>query len=407
MKSRRPPMLSWLAAAIALAAALLLIVGFFLHMPTEGTTLALDWISIRAGLEDWDLAYAVENGLRYPPWSAALLLPLAQIPMGAGWGVIAFLTLAVLSLCLPGGTRPGRTRILAIFALALSYPALRTIADGNIEFLVLAGLVILERGLIGKKPVLAGVGLLLAATKVQETWILILALPLLAGKEWFPRRGAGALGTAAAVGLPAMAWRGREWLLSIVTSPFRGSIMDSSLLATAQRLIGIPWAACLIWCGMAAATVFVCARHLRGFSREAFGFLLAASLLLAPYAAGNNVLIVYALGVVPMLVLRRGEGILLAALVNLPFLLIPFRELNYQCSASYWTLVLLLAWLLFALRLRENRKKGPSAAGVIGGGENTRGEAETAAVSAGRGFGFRKRQNSGIRFCLTLGNFPG
>jgi hypothetical protein len=341
-----------LIAGAALAAVLFLTVWFFLRIPTGGTTLALDWISIRAGLADWNLTYSIENGLRYPPWSAMLLLPLGQVPMGAGWGAVAFLTLIVLPLCLPGETGSGKARIFGTLALTLSYPAVRTIVDGNIEFLILAGLVLLEYGLIRKNPILLGLGVLLAATKVQETWILILFLPILAGKDWFPRKWLVALGVLAGIGLPAMVWRGRDWLFSIITSPYRGSIMDSSLLSTVQRLGSPPGPAGLLWAVVFGLTVFFFFRYVRGFSREAFGFLSAGSLLLSPYAAGNNLLIVYAIGVVPLLLVRRWEGLLLAALINLPYCLLSFRELNYWYSASYWTLVLVLAWALFALRMR-------------------------------------------------------
>jgi hypothetical protein len=360
MRVNRSPFLSLVLAGLVLTAGLFLTVWFFMRIPTEGTTLALDWISIRAGLQRWDLTYAIENGLRYPPWSALLLLPLGQIPVGAGWGLVAFLTLVVLPFCLPGRLESGRVRIFGILALTLSYPAVRTMVDGNIEFLVLAGLVLVEHGLLRKNPVLLGLGVLLAATKVQETWILILFLPLLAGKDWLPRKGLAALGIAALVGLPVMVWRGSDWLMSILTSPYRGSIMDSSLLTTIQRWGATPGLAGLFWAFGLGATVFVCLRYVRGPSREAFGFLTAASLLLAPYAAGNNLLIVYAIGIVPLLLSRRREGVLLAVLINLPYLLLPFRELNYWYSASYWTLVLLLAFILFALRLRA-RKNTPAA----------------------------------------------
>ncbi len=141
-------------------------------------------------------------------------------------GAMASLTLMALALCLPQGVESAKGQIIGILALTLSYPAIRTIADGNIEFLILAGLALVEYGLLRKKPVVLGLGILLAAIKVQETWILILFLPLLAGKEWYPRKWLTALGIMAGIGLPTMIWRGRDWLLSIITSLYRGSIME-------------------------------------------------------------------------------------------------------------------------------------------------------------------------------------
>jgi uncharacterized membrane protein len=344
---------------------LILTVWFFERIPVEGTTLALDWIDIRKGVTHWDLTYGLDTGLRIPPWSALLLLPLGQISMNSGWGVVAFLTLIVLTLCVPREADSGRKWIAGVLALTLSFPALRTMVDGNVEFLILGGLVLLEYGLARKNPILFGLGILLTAAKVQETWILLVFLPLVAGKAWATRKGLATIGVLALVGIPTLLWKGRDWLISIITSQYRGSIMDSSLLTTVQRSGGSIGLALLLWAAVLGLTIFISLRYVRGYSREAVGYLTAASLLLAPYAAGNNVLIVYALGVVPLLLSRRWEGILLAALINLPYLLLPFRELNYWYSASYWTLVLVLAWILFALRLRELRRKANPELGAI------------------------------------------
>ena len=357
MKSTPARPVQLLIAAAAAAAVLLLVVWFFERIPTEGTTLALDWLGIRMGVEHWDLTYSPNTGLRIPPWTAQILLPLGQIPMKSGWGVIAFLTLIVLLLCVPRKQESGRKWIAGVLALTLSFPALRTMADGNVEFLILGGLVLLEYGLVRANPLLFGLGILLAAAKVQETWILLVFLPLVAGRTWNVRKWLATIGVLALVGLPSMVWKGRDWLFSIITHQFRGSVMDSSLLTSVQRSGGSLGLALLLWAAVFGLTVFFSLRYIRGYSRETVGFLIAVSLLLAPYTAGNNVLIVYALGVVPLLISRRWEGLLLAALINLPYLLLPFWEINFLYSASYWTLVLVLAWILFALRLRELRRK--------------------------------------------------
>jgi hypothetical protein len=76
MKRFASLILPWVVAGAAMLSVLLLVVWFFLRIPIEGTTLALDWISIRPGVENWTLTYAPQNGLRIPPWSGALLLPL-------------------------------------------------------------------------------------------------------------------------------------------------------------------------------------------------------------------------------------------------------------------------------------------------------------------------------------------
>jgi uncharacterized membrane protein len=364
MKSKWEAFAPYAIAGAAVLAVLLMVVWFFMRIPIAGTTLAMDWITIRPGVDHWDLSYGSDSLLRITPWSAILLLPLGQLPLNAGWGAVAFLTLIVLTLCVPREEDAGRKWIAGVFTAVFSFLALRTMADGNVEFLTLAGLVLLEAGLLRKSPVVFALGILLTVSKVQETWILMIFLPLVAGREWNSRRW---LITIAVLGLavvPGILWRGREWFASVFAIQDRGSIMDSSLLAAVQRAGGALGTAFLLWIVLFLFTAAVAALYIRGYSREALGFLTAASLLLAPYAAGNNVLIVYAIAVIPLLLARRWEGVLLAILCNLPYLLLPFPDLNYRYSASYWTLVLALTWVLLALRLRGISRRSNPAKGA-------------------------------------------
>jgi hypothetical protein len=341
---------------ILVLAALAATAIFFMRIPIAGTTLALDWIGIRAGVTGWNIQYSAETALRIPPWSALLLVPLGMLPLQAGWGVVAFLTFTIVPLSLPWDRLRGWKIVLAALVLTLGFPVLRTIVDGNVEFLIVAGLLLLEYGILRRQPVPFALGILLAATKVQETWVLLILLPLVAGKEWTARKWLEGLGVTALVFLPSMIWKGRDWIGSMLTSQYRGSIMDSSLMTTAQR-VGFPaGAAAGFWAILFLLTALVALKYCRGYSREAVGFFLAASLLLAPYSAGNNLLVVYVFGALPMLLARRWEGAVLFVLINLVYLFLPFRDLLYWWSASYWTLVLLISWILFALRIRASKR---------------------------------------------------
>jgi uncharacterized membrane protein len=345
----------YLIAGALVLAALIATAIFFMRIRISGTTLALDWIGIRAGVGGWNIQYGVDPTPRIPPWSALLLVPIGMLPLQAGWGVVAFLTFAIVPLSISPDRLGGKKFILAVLALTLGFPVLRTIVDGNVEFLILAGWLLLEAGILRRQPVLFALGILLVATKVQETWILLIFLPVLAGREWTMRRWLEALGLTALIVLPCMLWKGRDWIASVVTSQYRGSIMDSSLMASLQR-VGLPAVATyLVWAILFLLTAFVALKYCRGYSREAAAFLLSASLLLAPYAAGNNIIVVYVVGAVPLLLARRWEGVALFGLINLPYLFLPFHDLMYWWSASYWTLVLLVSWFLFAIRMRGLR----------------------------------------------------
>jgi hypothetical protein len=364
MKYYIPRPVSHLAAGTAMLAALLLCVAYFQRIRVAGTTLGLDWYGIQAGVTSPDVNYGADTALRIPPWSALLLVPIGRLPFQAGWGVVAFLTLTVLPLSLrTGGKSAGKT-VFGALALALSYPALRTIADGNVEFLIVGGLLLMECGLLSGRVLPFALGILLAATKVQEIWILFVFLPLVAGKGWGIRRWSKTIGILALVVIPCMLWKGREWLLSMATSPYPGSILDSSLYAVLLRLGLSVGAAVLLWAAVFLVTAYAAGKYARGCSREALGFFLASSLLLAPYAAGNNLLVVYAVSVVPLAFAGRWEGVTLAVWINAPFLLLSFRNLQYPWSATYWGMVLLLAWILFGVRLKMQKREARSAGGT-------------------------------------------
>ncbi len=76
--------------------------------------------------------------------------------------------------------------------------------------------------------------------------------------------------------------------------------------------------------------------------------LIAGSLLIAPYAAGNSVLSVLAIGLIPLLQANRLLGGILIVLVNLPYLW--SSDLLYNFQAYYWTVVIFITWAFLAWR---------------------------------------------------------
>ena len=72
--------------------------------------------------------------------------------------------------------------------------------------------------------------------------------------------------------------------------------------------------------------------------------MAAASLLLAPYAAGNSYLTVYTTGVIPLLQSWWLPGAVLVLLTNLPYLALDSFEILYYWSANYWCFLLFSTW---------------------------------------------------------------
>jgi hypothetical protein len=85
------------------------------------------------------------------------------------------------------------------------------------------------------------------------------------------------------------------------------------------------------------------------FSRERAGLLIAAGLLLSPYSAGNSMLTLMAVGVIPLFLKRPLLGLLLIVPINLTFFVNNPSGLAYQ--AYYTTAVLLLCWGVLTYRV--------------------------------------------------------
>jgi len=330
---------------------------FFNRLPVEGTTLAIDWKGIWA-----DLRSGIHYGtLRNPPWSVFFLYPLTWLPMQAAWGVAMYLTLMVLIVSVPP-TRPRWRYWLGILLLTTSIPSLRHMADGNLEGVMVAGLLLILYGYHRASVPALAAGLLLSTAKPQQVFLL---LPVLGVYMLLtlPRRML--LQTAAVcltVMIPALMWRGEEWwVIGIHAIPDRNSLMDMSLMAALNRIgFGAPAVKGMV-IGAVVGLAFWTAWQVRPrLSRELAGMLVAASLLAAPYSAGNSVLVVLALGVIPFFQRRAIPGLVLIALYNASIVL---NNAEYRHLAAYYqTGLTLLSMLVLAVDvLRQKRQPEPLA----------------------------------------------
>ncbi len=138
-----------------------------------------------------------------------------------------------------------------------------------------------------------------------------------------------------------MLWRGPQWLDLMFRIPQQGSIMDISLMAALDRAALFPAAINqLLWAAVLALTALAVWFSQRDINREKAGLLIAASLLLAPYAASTLSLV--AVGVIPLFQKRRWLGLVLIAL---NWLLLLFNQPAYRQVLGYYsTGVLLLTW---------------------------------------------------------------
>lgn len=334
-----------LLASLALGGVVAAMAAMLARLPSDSTSLGLDWKAMWHGLEGGRLQYG--TGLRNPPWSLILLVPLGLLPFTTGWAILNVFNLGMLVLSVPRSG--GRARFwLASLLLATSYVSLRLLADGNVEGLVIAGVLLcllaLERG---NPWILAG-GVLLATTKVQETWLLVAWFGIDALVRWKPDKWLRTLALVVLVVSSSMIWKGSAWLQALFGIEQRGSIMDVSLVTTLGRLGLSGVVAGGAWLFVFAASALVAALRRGKPHRAVPGMLLAASVLLAPYAAGNNLVSLLAVGVAPLLVGSPGLGILIILIEDLKY--VASADWMVAHGANYAAAEFLLIWLILCAR---------------------------------------------------------
>jgi hypothetical protein len=346
-------------------ASLALVAWAFAQLPIEQRGYAIDWKQLWADTRLFTANYD-GKGLFNPPWVLPLLWPLSALPLAFSWAALGFATLNLLMLSVP--RQPGRGRWLAGVALVvLSYPALRQLIDGNLEVLVIGGVLLILWALPRRHTLGMAAGMLMAAAKIQESWLLLAVAALLIAREWAPRQWLRSLGWGALLAGPFLLRYGRDWWVSNLsfTRIWPGTPVDSSIYGLLLRY-GLPtWLWVLAAAIVLGASFWAIRRRGLTLGRLDAGWLLAAGLLLAPYAASNSVLTVLAIGVIPLLQRRPLIGLVLIFLYDLPLLSGGNAELRLAWEASYWTLVLVLSW--GALLYKPRREEGEAAQGTGSG----------------------------------------
>ncbi len=379
MLSRQPPDRQKIIA-ICLTTVSFLITGVlfilaFRLLPVENTSLGLDWRifweSVRYGKITYGGTGEVIGGFYNPPWVLWLLLPLSFLPFRESWGVISFISTLLLIFSVPR-LRNNKLDLLSILLLVLSFPALRNLADGNLEAFVVAGVALIILSYNARRPLALALGILLASIKFQETWLLCLVVLFLVWKRWSrsdQRRMFLVLGGVVALSL--LLWGG-QWLqairgdardaIGLASTIGRGSLIDITLAAALSRLgapvwlIGGAWAALFLL--TLGSLLYAPPKGILGWQHVTL--LVASSMLLAPYLSGNSVLTLTAVGIIPLFQQNRAAGLFALLLVNLPYL--AKREIMFWYSSYYWSMLLLLMWILAWQKVFRSKARDPNKA---------------------------------------------
>lgn len=334
--------------------------AFFERFPSEGTMLGID--NIFYELDEWDVHYTVTNGLRNPPWSVLPLVPIGSLfSRKAAWGLLVFITVLVTLISVPK-TRKRWFYWLAVFLAVASFPSLRNIADANLEGIMIAGVLLVIAGYQRQQPFILALGILTATIKPQSASLLMVVLAVYVLQSWQPRKWMMCAGFVAAVVVPTFLWRGSDWLAAVRGTYQAGSIIDISLSAALNRMGIVPSALILLAVALVLLITLGMAWYSnRELSREKAGMLLCGAMLVAPYVAGNSIMTILAIALIPLFVVSPLVGGGLILMVNLPFLWTPQQLTDYQ--SYWWTLILLLTWICLNWRIYQQEivSKSPAS----------------------------------------------
>lgn len=320
-------------------------VSFFQQIPIESGAMAIDWKQLWPAIENCDIHYS--TGFRITPWSALLVSPLGWLSMQASWGLLAFLTLAILIVSVPR-VQPIRHYWLSIILVVTAFPVLRHMIDGNFEVLIIGGALLIVYACHRRQPLVLALGILLIVSKPQSGGIMLAVLCLYALSDTTQRSfWLKTAGYVLLIAVPCLLWKGSEWIPAMLGIAERSSIMDVSLIAALNRPGWIPepliW---LIWLVLLAATFVIAWITRPNLSREKAGMLIAASLFLAPYASGNSLMTVLAIGVIPLF--QKRPLLALPLIVMIDVLFFWNRDMLFYGQAYFQTATLVAIWAVLA-----------------------------------------------------------
>ncbi|MEO0564316.1 MAG: hypothetical protein AAF125_19580, partial [Chloroflexota bacterium] len=206
---------------------------------------------------------------------------------------------------------------------------------------------------------------LMGSMKPQLALFVYVMLALNMIRTWQPRRWMIAAGTVLTVVTMTMLLYGERWITHIftITDNVRVFSMNASLVGALARM-GLDEAMSIIPRLLIVLITLWFIWYTRDDgSREKYGSLIAAGLLVAPYAAGNSGFTILALGVIPLFQRDLRLGGFLVGFIYLPYLVIWNIELRQLYEPYYWTTCFFVCWIVLGMatiqRIRQEGKVMP------------------------------------------------
>lgn len=335
------------AGWLILSLSVLLTAGVFVYFASQldiqNTGLAYDWRIIWGAIERGNVEWG--TGLYNPPWGVLFLLPLGFLSFSVSWGLVIFLTLAVLILSVPQHYRK-RIHLLSIVLLVTCFPAMKNYAEANVEFLTIGGILLTLFAYRNDKPYLLAIGAIMATVKPQAVVLLMIVIGwyLLTEKsrEFTLKFSTMTL----AIVVPSMLWGGEAWIESLTSGRLTYGISIEMVLGETSLILTR-----LAQLSLLLATGWIIWRANRDLDRYKVGLLVAASLLVAPYTNAHSMITMAAIGVAALAVYHPRIGIPLFLFYHVPFITLTDVERFDPYLPDYWATVLFITWMALAYQV--------------------------------------------------------
>ncbi|GAB5490158.1 MAG: hypothetical protein Phog2KO_03730 [Phototrophicaceae bacterium] len=206
--------------------------------------------------------------------------------------------------------------IIATLLVLSAQPSLQNFTDLNLEFIVIAGVLLSLWAYKQEKPLLLGFGVLLAATKPQEVVLLLFLLGLFVLRYYPWRKTLKTALIPVSIFIVTTFLYGQAWLRNVAIRADGGITLQGM-----SYLYDIP--IMLIWiiriCFI-ATTIGIIIRGTPRITRLGAGALVAASLIIAPYIAGLSHVTLFGIGLTTLVLKSPKIGILVFLLYFAPYL---------------------------------------------------------------------------------------
>ncbi len=313
-----------LKTILILAAAAIILLGisiYYAYVSYPMAVMGTDWKQIGASIRNGHVTWG--GGMYNPPWGVLFLMPLGFLPLEVGWAILIALTFVVVFLCVPKDTSR-RNLLLLLLAGLFSYFTVFTISGGNLDTLVVLGLMLSIWAYQHDRPFLLAAASLLATIKPQVVFLFYIALGVVIlktkSRDFIIRFGAAVVGVI----LLSMVWEGRGWLDSILSYRVefqRWGISFPSICLT----FGCPDA--LVWfvrVAVAGAAIYSVLRSRTPVDRINTGLLCAASCFVANYAGGVSLMVIQLVAMLPFTLRRPVRGGIAHLLMFFPLITAAF-----------------------------------------------------------------------------------